>query len=406
MRNVVFVAPFFLDATLRFLNAVAGLSGTRVGLLSQDPLERVPPSIRARLAAHRQIPDGMDPQQIADGVRSVARELGPVERVVGALEQLQVPLAEVREALGIEGLPVEAAKNFRDKSRMKDVLRAAGVPCARHRLAGTADEVRAFVEEVGFPVVAKPPAGAGGRDTFRIDDPEALARVLSAVPPDPARPTLIEEFVQGDEHSFDAVHIHGAPVWHSLSHYFPGPLDVLENPWIQWSVLIPREIDHPRYDDIRKVAAQGLAALGVTTGLAHLEWFRRRDGSLAISEVGLRPPGAQFTSLISYAHDVDMYRAWARLVVFDAFDVPRRAYAAGAAYLRGQGQGRVRAVHGLDRAQREVGPLVVEVKLPSPGQAKAGSYEGEGFVILRHPDTEVVHRALQRVVELVRVELG
>ena len=26
----------------------------------------------------------------------------------------------------------------------------------------------------------------------------------------------------------------------------------MENPWIQWTVLLPREVDHPRYDDIRE----------------------------------------------------------------------------------------------------------------------------------------------------------
>ncbi len=405
MRTVVFVAPFFLEATLRFVRSTVALPGVRVGLLSQDPLDRVPPDIRERLAAHVRVADALDSGQIVEGVRALAARIGPVERLLGALEQLQVPLAEAREALGIEGLGVEAARNFRDKSRMKSVLQAAGVPCARHRLVRDVDEAVAFVAEIGFPVVVKPPAGAGGRDTFRIDDLDGLRRVLALVPPRADSPTLLEEFVQGDEHSFDAVHIHGRPVWQSLSHYFPGPLEVLENPWIQWCVLIPREIDHPRYDDIRRVAARALDALGLGTGLAHMEWFRRADGSIAINEVGARPPGAQFTSLISYAHDIDLYRAWARLLVFDTFDIPPRAYAAGAAYLRGQGTGVVRAVRGLDQAQREFGPLVVEVKLPKIGQAKASSYEGEGFVIVRHPETAVVRRALDRLVRLIRVEL-
>jgi hypothetical protein len=56
--------------------------------------------------------------------------------------------------------------------------------------------------------------------------------------------------------------------------------------------------------------------------------------------------------------------------------------------------------------RRELGDLVVEAKLPRAGQSPSGSYEGEGYVLLRHPDTEVVRRALRRVVELVRVDLG
>ena len=64
-------------------------------------------------------------------------------------------------------------------------------------------------------------------------------------------------------------------------------------------------------NDIRAAGHRALAALGMGTGLSHTEWFRRADGSIAISEVGARPPGAQFTTLMSYAHDVDFYRACA-----------------------------------------------------------------------------------------------
>jgi len=63
-------------------------------------------------------------------------------------------------------------------------------------------------------------------------------------------------------------------------------------------------------------------------------------------------------------------------------------------------------VRGLQKAQEELGELVVEAKLPSVGQAPTGSYEGEGCVILRHPDTEVVDKGLRRLLDLVSVELG
>jgi hypothetical protein len=137
-----------------------------------------------------------------------------------------------------------------------------------------------------------------------------------------------------------------------------------------------------------------------------MEWFRRPGGDIAISEVAARPPGAQFTSLLSYAHDVDMYAAWARLEICGEFSPPERQYAVGAAYLRGQGSGSVVAIHGLDTLQHELGDLVVEAHLPVQGQSPSGTYEGEGHVILRHPETSVVEAGLRRVVEVARVELG
>ena len=82
----------------------------------------------------------------------------------------------------------------------------------------------------------------------------------------------------------------------------------MENPRIQWRVVLPNDPNDPQYDDIRKVNDRALAALGMDTGLTHLEWFRRNDGSLAVGEVAARPPGAQITTLISRAHEVDFVK--------------------------------------------------------------------------------------------------
>ena len=186
--------------------------------------------------------------------------------------------------------------------------------------------------------------------------------------------------VVGAEHSFDSVLINGELVWHSISRYLPTPLEVLENPWIQWAVLLPRDISGPEFDPIRRDGVRGLRALGLRTGLTHMEWFRRSNGEIAISEVAARPPGAQFTSLLSYAHDADMYAAWARLEIFDEFSPPERRYAVGAAYLRGQGSGAVVGIHGLDILQRELGDLVVEAQLPREGRAVLRHLRGRGLM--------------------------
>lgn len=405
-RHVVFAAPFFMEATLAFIEGATHLPDTRLTVISQDPAERIPAGLRHRLAGHWRVDNALDAADLIGAARHLERKFGPVSRMIGALEQLQVPLAEAREALGISGLGVEASKNFRDKARMKTVLRDAGVPCARHALGGDRQRIEAFATEVGFPLVVKPPAGAGGKGTYRLDCAADLALFLDRFPPDSAAPALFEEFVHGTEYSFDSVMIGGKPVWHSISQYMPSPLEVLQNDWIQWCVMLPRDVSGAEFDPIKKAAFAGLSALGMDTGLSHMEWFRLQNDRIAISEVGARPPGAQFTSLLSYAHDMNFYRAWPQLMVFDEFDPPERRYACGAAYIRGQGRGRVRRINGLDEAQRRFGSLVVEARLPQEGQPPSDSYEGDGFVIVRDPDTAVVQHALQEIVRLIRVELA
>src|SRR5215468_814542 len=406
MVVAAFVAPYLLDATTRFVDAAASVPDAELALITCDPDERLPGELRSRLAGHWRIDDPLDPGQIAAAVQGLGQHAGPVQRLFGVFEQLQVPLAQAREQLGIAGMDAATARNFRDKAQMKSVLRAAGVPCARYRLADSGGAAAAFAAEAGYPLVVKPPAGAGAKSTFRLDDAEDLRVWLEAAPPAPDRMAMIEEFLTGEEGSYDSVMADGRIIWESISSYFPTPLEVLRNPWIQWVVLLPREIGGPEYAGIRDIAPMALRALGLRTGFTHMEWFRRPDGSVAVSEVAARPPGAQITSMLCYAHDFDFYRAWARLMVDDSFTPPPRRWAAGTVYLRGQGIGRVRAVHGLDGLPPEVGSLVVESRLPEPGQVSSGSYEGDGYVIVRHPDTGAITDAMWRLVTGVRVELG
>ena len=226
------------------------------------------------------------------------------------------------------------------------------MPCAAHALVTGAAEATAFARAVGFPLVAKPPAGAGSQATYRLDDAESLAGWLHTVPPSAEQPALLEEFLVGEEHTFDSVTIGGSTVWSSIADYQPPPLEVLRNPWIQWTVVLPRDISGPEYAGIHQVGPAALHALGVRDALTHMEWFRRPDGSVAVSEVAARPPGAQLTSMHGYSHDFDLFKAWAELVVLDRFDPPQRRYASGTAYLRGLGRGRVRAVHGVEELQQ------------------------------------------------------
>src|SRR3954447_26921806 len=405
MVVAAFVAPYLLEATARFVRVAAELPGVRLGLVTCEPVDRIPPHLRERLAAHWRGGDALGPRQLEWAVSGLGGQMGRVERLVGALEQLQVPLAQVRESLGIPGMNVRTAVNVRDKSQMKETLRAAGIPCARHALVRSPREAMAFADEVGFPLVAKPPDGAGAQSTFRLDDGDMLRGWLAAVPLGGDSPALLEEFLTGEEHTFDSVTLGGATVWSSIADYRPPPLEVLRNPWIQWTVLLPRDISGPRYEGIHRWGPAALKALGVTDALTHMEWFARPDGSVAVSEVAARPPGAQLTSMHGYAHDFDLYRAWAELMILGRFDVPERRSWSGPASVCGVGGGRVRAVRGRAAVQQQIGRLVVEARLPQPGQPAATDYLGQGYVMVRDADTDVVRDALHRIISGIRVEL-
>jgi len=407
MRHVVFIAPRFLENTNRYVAAFASLDGIKLSLVSSDPAEAIPAAVRERVTGHYRVDDCLDAAQLTTAVCALAGEFGHVDRFAGVLEELQLPMAEVRDALGIEGLSAATARNFRDKDRMKTVLRSAGVPVARSLLAHSRDEIAAFVARVGFPVIVKPQAGLGSRGTMRVETAEDLAALpASAI-------VQVEEFVRAREHTCETVTVRGVPVWRSGTRYFPSPLEVLETPWIQYSVLLPREIDEP-WTSFHAINHAALTALfgdqvktAAGTALTHMEWFLREDGTSLVNEVGARPPGVHIMPLMSIAHDTDLFADWARLMALDEFTPKPRIMAAGSCFFRGQGAGpRVVSVGGVERAIEICGDALVELRTPKVGQPRATGYEGEGWAIVKHATTEGLKDALRALIENIQVRYG
>lgn len=400
LQNVIFAAPFPSYDVLRFVRALSKLEGLRLlgvfGRLSKEVAQ-----LCDDVAL---VDDATQVEDLSEAVRLLTKKHGRAARLVGINEVLMVQLAEVRERFGIPGTRAKTARLFREKAEMKDALRAAGLPVAKHALLHGPQEAERFAEDVGFPLVLKPPAGVGAKSTFRIRSGDELRAALSAMDVGPERPVLAEEMLRGTEHSFETITLGGVPKVTSFADYFPGCLEVLETPWIQWACVLPREVDRPEYALAKAAGVKAIKALGLDDGMTHMEWFLRPDGSIAIGEIAQRPPGPQLCQMVGLVNDVDIYRAWARAVVEGVLDAPWvRSFAAGTAYLRGVGEGRVAKIRGVREASERLGAHLVEAKLPAIGKWKNDSYEGDGYVVVRHERTEQVKALVKAAIETIKI---
>jgi hypothetical protein len=200
------------------------------------------------------------------------------------------------------------------------------------------------------------------------------------------------------------VFVRGAAAW-SSSYYVPGPPEVLENPWMQYCVLLPREQLPPHAAPFAPVNARALAALGMQTGLSHMEWFGTKSGKHVISEVAARPPGVNIMTMMGIAHGVDMWAKWAELMVYERFSVPERQWACGSAFFRGTGRGqKIVAVEGLNEVLAELGPMVAAASLPKVGQPRSSHYEGEGWAVLKGKTTDDVVQALKALIQRTTIK--
>jgi len=400
-RNVIFAAPFPSDITMRFVRAASNLPGVRLLGIVHTPPSGADANVYSDFV---RVTDPLSSKDLIDATEILRKRHGQPDRIIGILEAMMVQLAQTRAHFCVEGTQPAVAELFRDKSHMKAALRAAGLPVAKSRLLGDLNDARSFAAEVGFPMVLKPPSGMGAKSTWRVNSLEELMRGVAGIGASASRPILAEEFLRGREFSFETITLGGKIRMESLSHYLPTCLEVLETPWIQWCCMLPRDISGSEYDGARKMARGAIAALGLTDGMTHMEWFQRPDGSLVIGEIAQRPPGANISTMTGLAHGVDVFRSWVRAVVDGELDgVWERKYAVGSAFLRGMGHGRVAHVEGVHVVYQAVGNLVVEAKLPDVGAMKSDGYEGDGYIIVRHESTDVVKQALRTIIETVKV---
>jgi biotin carboxylase len=311
--------------------------------------------------------------------------------------------ARLREALGVSGLVVEHTIVFRDKERMKQALDEAGIRTPWHKRARSVNECRAHAEECGFPVIVKPIAGAGSTDTYRIGDRAELEAVLPRLRH--VEEVSVEEFVDGDEFTFDTICADGRILHENVSVYRPRPIEEKKHQWISPSSICLRDIEARELADGRAMGRAVLAALGFGTGFSHMEWYRKSDGEVVFGEIGARPPGANLVSAMNYACDVDLFTGWAEAVCHGRFSQPvHRRFNSAIVCKRALGHGRIRRVDGLERLLAQLGEAVAAVHIQPLG-TPAGDWRraavSDGYMIVRDPD---FHRTLE-MVDLVGREL-
>ncbi|HKQ60842.1 MAG TPA: ATP-grasp domain-containing protein [Candidatus Polarisedimenticolaceae bacterium] len=397
--NVLMISPGY-PAEMPFFTRGLAAEGARVFGLGDQPREALPHDVRSALVAYLRVDNLWDEPRVVRLVRDEVRAHGArIDRVECLWEPGMILAARLREALGAPGLSVAQTVPFRDKQRMKEVLDAAGIRTPWHVRASSAAEVRAAAERRGYPLIVKPIAGAGSSDTYRVDDRAALEAVLPRLGHVPQ--VSVEEFVDGDEFTFDTVCVDGRIAYENVSFYRPRPLEEKQHEWISPSSTCLRDLDQPELQGGRRLGRAVLRALGFRTGFTHMEWYRRHDGEVVFGEIGARPPGARLVHAMNFASDIDLFRGWAEAVCHERFSQPVvRRYNAAVVFKRARGQGRIQRYEGLERLRAELGPWLVAVELQpigSPRQDWRSSSVSDGWLVVRHPDLQTCFRLAERV---------
>lgn len=385
MRILMF-SPSFPVEMQRFTVALARTGAEVVGL-GDAPESLLPPEVARSLHAYLRVPRLWDEAAVLEAVRA-SHERAGLDRIECLWEPGMLLAARLREALGVPGMTVEETLPFRDKERMKRKLDEAGLRTPRHASATDARTALEAAERVGFPLIVKPVDGAGSQDTHRADDRSELERLLPGLAHVPE--LSVEEYIEGEEFTFDTICVDGAVRYFNIAWYRPKPLIGRSVESISPQTVTLRHVDQPTLAPGRNLGPAVLRALGFRTGFTHMEWFLTPDGEAVFGEIAARPPGARSVDLMNYGGDLDTYAGWAEAVCRGTFTQSvRRLYNVAIVFKRAQGSGRIRRIEGLERLLMHHGPEVVEVDLLPPGAPRRDwkqTLVSDGYVIVRHPD--------------------
>jgi formate-dependent phosphoribosylglycinamide formyltransferase (GAR transformylase) len=395
--DVIFLAPGYPGEMPLFTRGLAEV-GARVIGVGDQPAGALPETARRALSDYVEIRSWADEDAAVSTVLDAVRGRN-VDLVETLWEPTVLLAARLRESIGTPGLTIEQTVPFRDKGRMKEVVEAAGIRTPRSARSTTAAGCREAAERIGYPVIIKPIAGAGSLDTYRIEREADL---------DAALPRLrhidevsVEEFIDGEEFTYDTVCSAGAISFYNIAEYRPRPLIGKQVEWISQQVIAHRDPDHPALAGGQAMGAAVLAAMGFESGFTHMEWYLTGSGEVVFGEIGARAPGARITDLMNYSCDIDLFTGWAEAVCYGRFSQPvERRYNAAMVIKRAQGQGRITHVEGLSHLMATIGEHIVNIDLVAIGEPRRdwkAIVLSDGIVVVRHPDLATTYALADRI---------
>jgi biotin carboxylase len=394
--KAVFLAPSYPPEMQQYTRGLAEV-GVDVYGVGDSPAAALPHALRPYLADYLQVPRILDEDDVVERVTAWLRGR-EVDRVLANWEVVVLTAARLRERFGVPGMSVDAVRGFRDKQLMKERVAAAGLRVPRSARVRTLLEARAAAEQIGFPLVLKPIAGAGSADTYRVDTAAELEATLARM--GHVVEASCEEFIDGEEYTYDTVCIGGRPAFQNVAQYLPKPLIARSNEWISPVIITVRDLAQEKLAGGIGLGNRVLGALGMGDGFTHMEWFRKPDGQVVFGEIGCRPGGAHLVDQMNYTCDIDLFREWARAVCHGRFEAPTtRKYNAAIVFKRAKGHGRITRVDGLQEFLRRYRECVVEERLLPIGAQRRNwkhTLVSDGYILLRHRDWD---RAYQLAME-------
>jgi biotin carboxylase len=330
---------------------------------------------------------------------SVALEDGPVAGVLGFSEPHIIAAAMLAEELGLPGPGVRAALISRNKLMQREAFGRARLAQPEYRHARDVETAESFAAG-RYPVVLKPLSNSGSLGVRIVGNAAELRSWVHEQPADTS--FLVEEFLDGPELSVEALVVDGRPVFENIT-----AKTTSQGPYrVELAHHIPALVTPQETAAVAELLRGVLTAMGMGTGMVHLEFIQRPEGPYIV-EIATRTPGDYLMDVIEAGTGVDLYDAAIAAACGKPLDLPPVATPASTrpslVWFPSPSAGRVTRVEGVEQVQKLDGVVNIEIDV-TPGDEVhplRSSMDRVGMVVC----TATTRQDLESLLDQVRGEL-
>lgn len=310
--NFVFLSPHFPPNYFRFCIQLNFL-GARVLGLADEPYHALNSELKSALTEYYLVNNMHNYDELVRALGYFTHRYGKIDRIDSQNEYWLETEAMLRTDFNIFGIKADEILKVKRKSLMKETFINAGVNVAKGEVVRNRQAASRLIDEVGYPVVAKPDIGVGAAKTYKIHNVAELEAFFSEKPD---VDYIMEEFVDGIICSFDGITDRDGNLVFYTSHQFSqGIMETVNQDDLIYYYSL-RDIP----PDLEAAGRRVLKAFNVRERFFHFEFFRSaKTNQIVALEVNMRPPGGLTTDMFNYANDIDVYAEWAHIMVHNRF---------------------------------------------------------------------------------------
>jgi biotin carboxylase len=351
-----------------------------------------------------------DREAILSFVKGYASKIDGVMTIASDIPHM---VSAAAEAVGARHIPMSVSEICVHKLHMKEKLAAAGVNVPAFARVTSLDELRVFIDRVGFPVVIKPVDNSGARGVQRLAQGMDIAAAFDYAKGFAYSGEVIaEKFIPGLQISTEGLFHDGVFHCTGFADRNYTRLDDSKPFMVEDGGDIPTVLNDADKGKVEVEFEKAARALGIDWGPAKGDMIFGDDGKPYVVEIAARLSGGNFCyDKVPWSTGVDIVDILVDMAVGNPVDparfVPTRNLATSQRYFF-PAAGTIKEIDGVAAAQAVAHIRKVDI-WTGPGQSVAAAENHPsrvGYVIACAPTREEAVAAAEAAVAKVEFRMG